>query len=552
MLKKSKWTIESYRTAVDSYRNAQSKEEKRAMERLIDDIKSDFRSEISRNDPKVKKLRKLSGELFKLTNQGQLFELSKREKAAWNKRIAKLTQETRKLEAEIEAIKANKIYENAFEWRFEFPEVLNDQGEFVGFEVVIGNPPYIRQEELKDLKPYLQEQYRTYAGTADMYVFFVERGLSILRSRGQFIYILPNKWMRAGYGDKLRNYLQEQNIESIIDFGDLPVFEEATTYPCIMRIEKAASNYRFESVEIESLDFEEDLASYVREHAFEVDSRLLQPSGWTLTDVKVQKLLEKLRDKGVPLGEYVEGKIFYGIKTGLNEAFVIDRKTRDRLIAEDPNSAEIIKPFLAGRDIKRYLQPESEKYLIFTRRGIDIQRYPAVLKHLEGFRARLEPRPKTYHGKWKGRKAGSYTWHEIQDNIAYYKEFEKEKVVLAEIALQNQFTLDTQGLYYDTTAFIIPEASRELLGILNSRLILFYFSKISSQIRGGYYRWKRQYLEQLPIVTAFGASRQSELTELVKAKLVNPKDEQLEAEIDQLVYELYDLTEEEIKIIENT
>jgi adenine-specific DNA-methyltransferase len=142
-LKKSKWSIDSYRIAVDTYRNAESKEQKREMEKLIADIKSDFRSEISLNDPKVKKLRKLSGDLFTMTKQTQLFEMSKKEKADWNKKVSQLTEETKKLETEIEEIKANKIFENAFEWRFEFPEVLNDNGDFIGFDVVIGNPPYM-------------------------------------------------------------------------------------------------------------------------------------------------------------------------------------------------------------------------------------------------------------------------------------------------------------------------------------------------------------------------------------------------------------------------
>src|SRR5690606_1857087 len=141
-LKKSKWTIDGYRIAVQTYRNAENKDQKREMERLIADIKSDFRSEISRNDKKAKDLRRFSGELAQMTTQHQLFEMSKKEKSGWNKKVEKLTNDIRKLETEIEEIRSNKIFENAFEWRFEFPEVLNTEGEFVGFDVVIGNPPY--------------------------------------------------------------------------------------------------------------------------------------------------------------------------------------------------------------------------------------------------------------------------------------------------------------------------------------------------------------------------------------------------------------------------
>ncbi|MFT7421202.1 MAG: adenine-specific DNA-methyltransferase, partial [Arcticibacterium sp.] len=175
-LKQSKWMIDSYRLAVDAYRNAQNKDEKHAMERLINDIKSDFRSEISKSDPKLRKLYKLQGEFTKLTTQQNLFGMAAKEKKDWNKKLDKLSIESKKLDTEIEEIKNNKIYENAFEWRFEFAEVLNDKGDFVGFDVVIGNPPYIRQEELKEFKGYFKSTFEPYSGTADIYIFFIEKG----------------------------------------------------------------------------------------------------------------------------------------------------------------------------------------------------------------------------------------------------------------------------------------------------------------------------------------------------------------------------------------
>jgi type II restriction/modification system DNA methylase subunit YeeA len=204
-LKKSKWSIDSYRIAVDAYRNAQSKDEKHEMERLINDIKSDFRSEISKGDPKLKKLYKFNGELANLTTQTSLFDMSAKDKKAWNLKVEKLTKDTTKLETDIEEIKNNKIYENAFEWRFEFPEVLNDQGDFVGFDTVIGNPPYIRQEELKEYKNQFKSVFSTYSGTADIYVFFIERGFSIMKNQGHFTYIMPNKFRQA-MGNQLGNF----------------------------------------------------------------------------------------------------------------------------------------------------------------------------------------------------------------------------------------------------------------------------------------------------------------------------------------------------------
>ena len=223
--------------------------------------------------------------------------------------------------------------------------MLDDEGKYLGFDAVLGNPPYIRQEELGAYKAHLQTHFETYAGTADLYVYFVERGMNVLRPGGHFSYILPNKWMRAGYGDKLRQYIKRHRIEGISDFGDLPVFEEATTYPCILELRRTDAQASFPAVAIDTLSYDISLSDYIRSHSFSVGLSGLSDSGWTLSNQSVQQLLDKLCAAGTPLGEYVQGKIYYGIKTGLNEAFVIDAITRDRLIAEDARSAEVIKPF---------------------------------------------------------------------------------------------------------------------------------------------------------------------------------------------------------------
>ncbi len=239
-LKSSKWTIDSYRIAVDTYRNAQNKEQKRAMERLIADIKSDFRSEISLSDSKVKRMRKLSGELFNLTQQQSLFEMGKREKAAWNKKVTTLTQQTKKLEAEIEEIKANKIYENAFEWRFEFPEVLNDDGDFVGFDVVIGNPPYISLTKLKMESNYFATAgYETYSKGADIYALFYELGGQILKQQGYLTFITSNSWLRAIYGELLKkHFIKNLQPVALLNIEDIQIFDEATVESNILTLQK--------------------------------------------------------------------------------------------------------------------------------------------------------------------------------------------------------------------------------------------------------------------------------------------------------------------------
>ena len=253
---------------------------------------------------------------------------------------------------------------NVFDWEKEFPEIMKSGG----FDAVIGNPPYVRQEMLGEFKPYFQSHYKTYHGVADLYVYFIEKAVSLLKDGGHFSYIVANKWMRANYGEPLRRWMKGQGIEEIVDFGDLPVFQTATTYPCILRISKpvgAALRGRPDFKEgqphrvaptmhvtrIKTLDFP-NLHEYINEHHYEVSRTALDDSGWSLSGGEEEAILAKIKAAGVPLGEYVKGQIYRGVLTGLNEAFVIDAETRNRLIAEDPKSGELIKPFLVGRDVK--------------------------------------------------------------------------------------------------------------------------------------------------------------------------------------------------------
>ncbi|MCB0480231.1 MAG: Eco57I restriction-modification methylase domain-containing protein [Flavobacteriales bacterium] len=554
-LRKSKWNITSYKLAVSTYRNAESKEQKREMEALIADIKSNFRSEISQNDPKVKKLYKLSGELTVLMTQTSMFGMEAKAKKVWTDKVDKLTTETKKLETEIEEIKNNKIYQNAFEWRFEFPEVLNDQGDFVGFDVVIGNPPYIRQEELSAIKPYLQANYKTYAGTADLFVYFIELGLKSLKKEGEFIFIVPNKWMRAGYGKALREFIQQKRINGISDFGDLPVFEEATTYPCILSMTNSHAGASFNAAIIETLNFNVGLADYIEKHNMTILQAELPKEGWTLVDAKQQLLLKKLRTKGVPLGEYVDGQIFRGVLTGLNEAFVIDNDTRNNLIKEDPNSADIIKPFLAGRDIKRYQNPKSDKYLILIKSG-ETKSWFGDLKESEAWKKLCEKFPsvcsflKQFESKAKKRYDKGNFWWELRA-CDYYQEFEKSKIMLPDISLRCEALLDEdQNFYSVNTAYVIPDMSKSDLGILNSKLTLYFYSNLTQTIRGGYYRFIKQYLEQIPFIKT--SILGGKVNQILSLKKENPETDTsvLEAEIDQMVYDLYGLTPEEIKIVE--
>jgi len=457
---------------------------------------------------------------------------------------------------------------NPFDWERDFNAIFtrSDSDGGKGFDCVIGNPPYVRQEMLTEFKTYFETNFKVYHGVADLYTYFIEKGYNLLHPGGKFGIIVANKWMRANYGEPLRRWFKNVSIDEIIDFGDLPVFQGATTYPCILRFAKNESTGSFKAVEIDSLDFIPDgvkgLNEFVKGKKFDVTIDNLSDEGWNLCDDRVSKLLEKIKQAGVPLSEFVDNQIFYGIKTGLNEAFVIDTETKNRLIKEDKKSAEIIKPFLAGRDIKRYAEPISDKWLIFTRRGININKYPAIKTYLSQFKKQLEP--------GTGRKPGSYQWYEIQDTVAYYEEFENPKIICPAIVQNASYQFDPSGYYSNDKTTIIASNDLYILGILNSKVADLFIHSIASTKQGGYFEYKPMYISKTPIpkksdksqtlvtlvdrmldlhkkkaAAAVTANRDSPNTERIE-RLIDATDR----EIDQLVYQLYGLTEEEIGIVE--
>ncbi len=421
-----------------------------------------------------------------------------------------------------------------------------------GSDIVIGNPPYVRQEEIKELKPLLQAQgYHCYTGTADLYVYFYERALQLLRNHGILSFISSNKFFRSAYGQKLRELLSRQTIHCIIDFGDAPVFT-AIAYPTILVLSKAPSA----DSQLRAMNWQPgpSVAAFpqvFRAHSFSLPQRELRPDGWRLESPVALRLLDKLRAAGTPLGEYVNGRLYRGIVTGLNEAFVVDRATHDCLIDKDSSSADVLKPFLRGRDIKRWRVEPQDLWLVFTKRGVNIKKYPAIYEHLLPFKERLMP------GVPGGRKPGSYEWYEIQDNIAYWQEFERPKIVYPDIAAHCEFGWDAQKHYLVNTAYILPTNEKWLLALLNSKVTNWIYGKISNTIRGSYLRFIRQYIEAIPIPST-SRTDQAELEALVNS-ILSAKDADpgadvtaWEREIDERVYCLYGLTPGEIRIVEES
>jgi len=496
-LKKSKWTIDSYRIAVDTYRNAESKEQKREMERLIADIKSDFRSEISLNDPKVKKLRKLSGDLYQMTNQGQLFEMSKKEKADWNKKVTQLTEETKKLETDIEEIKANKIFENAFEWRFEFPEVLNDDGDFVGFDVVIGNPPYgVKPNEMG--KEYFNSMY---SATDDIYTLFIELGLKIISENSNISFINPITWLTGSKYKNTRNLFTGKN--SLVKAINLPydIFADAYVDTGIYFFQRKANEesavYEFnpkDKIQIEDLLNIEFKALDRKVWAFKPDLKINLNESDNSIFSKLDSIPFKLSDFSESARGILADKSSYKSENenGLKKVFT---GNLNRYVIDEAFS------FIQYDDS---LKEKPKSYSFFTGERVLIRR---IISR-------------------QFRMMATYT----------HKEFVCKKDIYI-IKLND-----------DTISY------KYVLALLNSKLLSFYKTKNSgSAKKDDFTQITLGDIRQLPI-PKIETSKQQKFIKLVNeiliAKEKNEDTTIAENELDHLVYQLYDLTEEEIILIE--
>jgi hypothetical protein len=459
---------------------------------------------------------------------------------------------------------------NPFDWDRAFPNVMKAGG----FDAVIGNPPYVRQEGLYEQKKIFETNYTVFQGTADLYAYFIERGISLLKPGGYFSYIVANKWMRANYGKLLRQYLKTKQIIEILDFGALLVFKNATIYPCILCVANLPPNNEIRVSMIQTLEFA-DLGQYVENNSYLVKTSMLDDNGWSLSENHTQEIILKIKQGSLSLENYVNGQIYRGILTGFNKAFTIDEGVRHKLILEDPKSIELIKPFLIGKDIKRYQPANNDgKYIIFSRYGTKINNYPAILNHLKQFKTELTPKPKDWIGeKWKGRKQGNYQWFEIQDKIDYFEKFDQPKILWPGISSEvTAFSFDQNGLYGNDNTHMIFVNDLYLLGILNSKLTHLYLTNVCDIVQGGFYRLKISYIATIPIRTInfsdpADKARHDRMVDLVTkildlnkklqdAKIEHDKEllkrqiEATDAAIDVLVYELYGLTEEEIGIVE--
>ena len=485
-----------------------------------------------------------------------------------------------------------------------------------GFDVVIGNPPYVKLEVIKNISQQLEKaNFQTFDKRGDLYVLFVEKGFNVLKPNGLISYIMPNKWLQAGYGKSLRTYFLTKRLNQLIDFGDIQIFQGATTYPLIFVAQDASPNKQVKIAVLKSATAT-DFNTIVDLNTEEFNTHEFSEETWVISSLKSKSLLNRLNKKFISLNEFINGNANYGIKTGLTEAFIISEETNKQILIEDPKSKEIIKPVLRGRDIQRWAVSGFQVYLIgtFPALNISIDKYPAIKNHFLAFgKERLRQ-----SGKKGSRKKTNNQWFETQDTIGYWKDFQKPKIMYQKFQVKPCFIYDEQGLYCNDSMWIIPTNNKGLVAILNSKMGWWLITKYCTQIQNGCQLiWK--YFGQIPIPNINDRlynlvdimiekskalkslsgkfektiSRKFELEKLsnnlenwhtltyseflkelkkqkvklslseeaeweeyfevekAKAQAIQQQINETDREIDQMVYELYGLTEEEIRIVEH-
>ncbi|WP_154497160.1 class I SAM-dependent DNA methyltransferase [Helicobacter pylori] len=454
------------------------------------------------------------------------------------------------------------------EWRFEFPEVLDDEGDFLGFDCIIGNPPYIRQEQIREIKPLLQKQYQDfYNSTADIYTYFFALSYHLLKDKGFNAFITSNKYARAKYGAQLRELLlKKTTIVSYMELNALKVFESATVDTSIMNFIKQTppkeSDFKYyEPTPDDKNDLKSARSLLMKQNALSTES-------FIFADATLLDLRGKMESVGAPLKDW-DIQINYGIKTGANEAFIIPTEKREEILnacktqEERKRTETLIKPILRGKDIKRYSYEWADLWVINTHNGytsslkskippVDIEKYPAIKTHLNSHYDTIATRS----------DQGDTPYH--LRNCAYLEDFEKEKIVYPETSQGAYFIYENSGIFLEKTAFMIVSDAynlKLLTALLNSKLITFYFKNFCGGCILGKsgYQYNKHALEKIPIpkITPQNQKLAHKITDgakaILEAKEKDPKanTQELEKEIDALVYQLYNLTDEEIKIIED-
>ena len=428
-----------------------------------------------------------------------------------------------------------------FNFEDEFKDVFESRG---GFDVIIGNPPYVRQERIKKYKAYFEKEFQNvYAGTADLFVYFFEKSMHLLKDGGYFGFIVSNKFIKSGYGMNLRKYIQNNfKVVSLIDKFNDKVFEAATVDPCIIIIqkEKPRKNHQI-----------------LYNKKIKVSQNILSEKGWTFVNETELNLKIKIESAGKKIKDWECVNIYRGVVTGLNNAYIIDQNTKEDLTKKDTNSLEVIKPLLRGQNLKRYQKEFKNEYLIKIKPGINLKKYPAIEEHLKKYEYALSQR-------WEP-KAGKIKWYELRPCV-YYDEFEKPKIIYPDISEKGGFYWDNEGYYFNNTIYmIVGNVKKSWVAILNSKLINWYYRQIASGLGDKGIRHFTQFMKEMPIIEKSDSlenltQQMLDLHKELQAISANTDKhnslkreiEKLDCEIKEVIYKLYELTNEEIRTIEET
>ncbi|MCA2700732.1 MAG: Eco57I restriction-modification methylase domain-containing protein [Microcystis sp. M179S2] len=510
--RKSRLSIESYKDAVRVYRNAEDKSQKREMERLISEIKSSFRQTLQGDNPLKKRLRGLETDLYSLENQILLFEESPKEKKARERKISQLRNEIDKLRPQLEEIESGKIYHNAFEWRFEFPEVLDDKGNFVGFDVVIGNPPYISIEDITwDHRRFYETIYQTATGRFDLYSLFIEKAMQIKQPTGVFTYIIPGKFLNNKQFVTAREIVCDNHGVTVVKI-DEKVFEDAQVnsvivenYPTTKAQYKA---FKITRQELQQLS-ETEVSSILNDK--EIIFRLE-------INTKFDNLIAKIEADTLKLKEIAE------VKDGIVAGTIKDILFIDKKIDKDSHKLYF------GKNLSRFYLGTTDVWVNY--------------------------KPEEMMKQEVKRQAGKRSGLWMRDK----KIFERDKIIYRKVGKELIATYAEKGIYYEQTIHSCHITDKRfktkyVLGLFNSTLFKFYYQKTNSQGGDIFPQVRISSVEKLPIKLA--DSKTQETIETLVNQILAKKSEdnsadtsELEKEIDKIVYELYGLSEEEIRIIE--
>lgn len=563
-----KYSLEDYKSAVAEYKETNSKERKREVLEIINEVKNNFKSTL--DNQFISKFQKIQGELInEQERQNNLKSFGEKIKKSEKDALKKLKAKAEKAFLEKEEIVNNVIYENAFEWRFEFPEVLADDGNYIGFDAVIGNPPYFSVSGENYFKnEYFPSKYKTFTSTTDIYALFYELAINTLRDKGHNSFIVSNKWMNASYGKKLRKFIIENsNPLLIIDFDKTLIFSEATVFVNISLFQKEQNKNILKGCVINKVENTDKLETYLNKNL--IDLTDINEDVWKIIPVNIQKINKKLLNRGKLLKDW-SVDFFRGITTGANDVFLIDNKIANDMITIDSGSKDVIKSTLRGRNIKRYKYEYDNLKMLFIPWHYPLHKNETINKASKEAEFKFEKEYNEVYNYLKEHKVIlsnrnkaetdiRYEWYCLQRyGASYYELFDKEKIVWLEISDKANYAYDDNGMYLTNSAYFLSgENLKYLLALLNSKLLDFYFFQITAQIAGGRKRYTKQYVEQLPVIEIEKTAQkpfEDRVNQILTIKKENPNADTnyLEKEIDQMVYQLYDLTEEEIAIVENS